>query len=53
MRLVATEYLSLDGVLGRGMRLFDDDAARRPLDLKETKRFKSGIVILELEPARA
>src|SRR2546427_6939208 len=40
-------------ILGRGMRLFDDDAARRPLDLTETKRFKSGIVILELAPARA
>ena len=40
-------------ILGRGMRLFEDGAARRPLDLKETKRFKSGIVILELEPAPA
>jgi len=39
--------------VGRGMRLFEDGAARRPLDLKETKRFKSGIVILELEPAPA
>ena len=39
-------------ILGRGARLFEDDATRRPLDLKETKRFKSGIVILELEPAR-
>jgi len=39
-------------ILGRGMRLFDDGAARRPLDLKETKRFASGIVILELEPAQ-
>jgi len=35
-----------------GMRLFDDGAARIPLDLKETKRFASGIVILELEPAQ-
>jgi len=40
-------------ILGRGMRLFEDGTARRPLDLKETKRFKSGIVILELEPAPA
>ncbi len=39
-------------ILGRGIRLFDDGAARRPLDLKETKRFASGIVILELEPAQ-
>ena len=39
-------------ILGRGMRLFGDGAARRPLDLKDTKRFKSGILILELEPAR-
>ena len=39
-------------ILGRGMRLFDDGAARRPLNLKETKRFASGIVILELEPAQ-
>jgi dihydrofolate reductase len=39
-------------ILGRGRRLFDDGAARRPLDLTETKRFASGIVILELEPAR-
>src|SRR5437660_10944828 len=39
-------------ILGRGMRLFDAGAARRPLDLKETRRLKSGIVILELEPAR-
>ncbi|TMF33523.1 MAG: dihydrofolate reductase [Chloroflexi bacterium] len=40
-------------ILGRGMRLFEDSPAQRPLDLKETKRFKSGIVILELEPAPA
>ena len=39
-------------ILGRGMRLFGDDAARRPLDLKDTKRFRSGILIVELEPAR-
>ena len=39
-------------ILGKGARLFDDGTSRRPLDLKETKRFTSGIVILELEPAK-
>jgi len=39
-------------ILGQGARLFDDGTSRRPLDLKETRRFKSGMVILELEPAK-
>jgi dihydrofolate reductase len=38
-------------VLGQGKRLFADGVDRRVLDLTETKRFSSGIVILEYVPA--
>jgi len=38
-------------VLGKGARLFTDEEARRKLDLKEIKRFATGIVVLEFEPA--
>lgn len=36
-------------VLGTGRRLFTEQVAKRALDLTETKRFSSGIVILEYE----
>src|SRR5437899_7813974 len=39
-------------VLGTGARLFTDDAARTRMDLKEVKRFATGIVVLEFEPAK-
>jgi len=39
-------------VLGTGARLFTDDAARTRMDLKEIKRFATGIVVLEFEPAK-
>jgi dihydrofolate reductase len=39
-------------VLGKGKRLFADGVDQRVLDLTETKRFKSGIVILEFEAAK-
>src|SRR2546421_487102 len=39
-------------VLGKGARLFADDGARRTLDLKETKRFATGIIVLEFEPGK-
>jgi dihydrofolate reductase len=38
-------------VLGKGKRLFADESADRTLTLLECKTFKSGIVILEYEPA--
>ena len=38
-------------VLGNGRRLFSDDGDRRALELAETRRFGSGIVILEFAPA--
>src|SRR2546428_2722922 len=38
-------------VLGKGKRLFADGGVERPLTLSECKTFKSGIVILEYEPA--
>ena len=38
-------------VLGKGKRLFAEDADQTTLKLVETKRFASGIVILEFEPA--
>jgi dihydrofolate reductase len=38
-------------VLGKGKRLFAEGVDAKPLDLTETKRFSSGIVILEYEPA--
>ena len=34
-------------VLGTGRRLFTEQVAKRALDLAETKRFSSGIVVLE------
>ncbi len=39
-------------VLGKGARLFAGDAAQRRLDLKEIKRFATGIVVMEFEPAK-
>ena len=39
-------------VLGKGKRLFTNDTAKRALDLTNIKRFASGIVILELVPAK-
>jgi dihydrofolate reductase len=39
-------------VLGKGKRLFAESNDRRVLDLAETKRFSSGIVIMEYKPAR-
>jgi dihydrofolate reductase len=39
-------------VLGKGKRLFAHTADQRILDLAETKRFGSGIVILEYEPSK-
>lgn len=38
-------------VLGKGARLFTDGGDQKGLVLTECKRFKSGIVILEFEPA--
>ena len=38
-------------VLGQGKQLFADGVARRALDLTDTRRFTSGIVILEYVPA--
>ena len=38
-------------VLGKGRRLFAEGAGQVPLELTEMKRFKTGIVILELVPA--
>ena len=38
-------------VLGKGKRLFAEGDAERPLTLSGCKTFKSGIVILEYEPA--
>jgi len=37
-------------VLGRGKRLFAEGAGQTVLSLTETKRFATGMVILELEP---
>jgi len=39
-------------VVGKGARLFANVTSRRALDLTDTKRFKTGIVILELVPAK-
>jgi len=38
-------------VIGRGNHLFGNISDYRKLRLVETKRFATGIVILELEPA--
>jgi dihydrofolate reductase len=38
-------------VLGKGKRLFSEDVQKRPFQLTQTKPFRSGIVILEYEPA--
>jgi dihydrofolate reductase len=38
-------------VIGKGERLFAEGDLKRVLDLTETKRFASGIVILEYRPA--
>jgi dihydrofolate reductase len=40
-------------VLGKGARLFADDADRLAMELTELKRFKTGIVILEFVPAKS
>jgi len=40
-------------VLGKGKRLFAQGVDQVPLKLTDTKRFASGIVILELEPAKS
>lgn len=39
-------------VLGRGKRLFDNDADKKTLELTSTTRFAAGIVVLELVPAK-
>src|SRR6202171_2999374 len=39
-------------VLGKGMRLLDDGPVSRNLELTGTTRFATGIVILELTPAK-
>ena len=39
-------------VLGSGKRLFTESNTRRVLDLTETERFSSGIVIIEFRPAK-
>lgn len=39
-------------VLGAGMRLFDDDATRRPLQLRSSETFDTGVVHLVYVPAR-
>jgi dihydrofolate reductase len=39
-------------VLASGKRLFTESNARRVLDLTETKRFSSGIVVMEFRPAK-
>lgn len=38
-------------VIGSGKKLFADGSAKKALDLKETKRFGKGIVVLEFVPA--
>jgi len=38
-------------VLGKGRRLFDDGAEKRPLKLTATKHFASGVMVLEYEAA--
>ena len=40
-------------VVGKGRRLFDGQSPKRDLELKETKRFPKGIMILEYVPAAA
>jgi len=37
-------------VLGKGMRLFEGGGKQRSLKLMETKRFATGIIVLEYEP---
>jgi dihydrofolate reductase len=39
-------------VMGKGKRLFDGDGRKRVLDLASIKQFETGIVVLELLPAR-
>jgi dihydrofolate reductase len=39
-------------VLGKGKRLFEDGSGERVLGVPETKRFASGIMILEYQPAK-
>jgi dihydrofolate reductase len=40
-------------VLGTGRRLFPEQVAKRAFELTETKRFSSGIVILEYQAKSA
>ena len=37
-------------MLGKGRRLFSEEASKRVLELTEVKRFGSGIVVLEYVP---
>jgi len=39
-------------ILGKGEKLFAEGDARRVLNLTHTETFRSGIVILEYEPAQ-
>ena len=39
-------------VLGKGKKLFADAGGERKLELKETRRFSKGIIVLEYEPAK-
>jgi hypothetical protein len=43
--LVITENM-YPTIIGRGRRLFESDAARAELELADSKRFRSGIVLL-------
>jgi dihydrofolate reductase len=38
-------------VLGKGMHLFEDGGRQHNLELTETRRFATGIIVLEYEPA--
>jgi len=38
-------------VLGKGMRLFEDGVEQRKLKVADSKRFATGIIVLEYEPA--
>lgn len=40
-------------ILGKGPRLFADEGGRRTLELVDVKRFRKGIVVLELTPAKS
>ena len=40
-------------VAGKGKRLFAEGVSQRNFELTDAKRFKTGIVVLELVPAKA